>query len=196
MRLLTMKKTSNNSPVHVIACGVLTADIKHVTQKLGLDVELTPMPGGLHSKPAELKKRLQETIDEISSDENVERIVLGYGVCGRGAVGIEARNVPLVIPRIHDCIALFLGSDASYREQFAKHPGTYYLSAGWVQEKGGHKAPTSMGSDGPKLASENTEELTKSYGAENAEFINNFMDSWKRNYTRAAFIDTGAGGKP
>ena len=43
---------------------------------------------------------------------------------------------PLVVPRSHDCIALFLGSDAEYHEQFRHFPGTYYVSAGWVEEKG------------------------------------------------------------
>lgn len=75
-----MKSESTGSTVYVIACGVLTADIRHVTAQLGLDVELRPLPGGLHARPRELNRRLQETIDEISALEGIDRIVLGYGV--------------------------------------------------------------------------------------------------------------------
>lgn len=74
--------------------------------------------------------------------------MIGYGLCGRGTVGVVARDVPLAIPRVHDCIALFLGSDARHREQFAKHPGTYYVSAGWVEEKDPGPQRRAMGSDG------------------------------------------------
>ena len=63
-------------------------------------------------------------------------IAVGYGVCGLGTVHLQSRGTPLAIPRVHDCIALFLGSDAAYRSEFARYPGTYYVSAGWVREKG------------------------------------------------------------
>ncbi|MEI8387962.1 MAG: hydantoinase/oxoprolinase N-terminal domain-containing protein, partial [Verrucomicrobiota bacterium] len=35
--------------------------------------------------------------------------------------------------------------------------------------------------------------MGEQYGSENAQAIRQFMDSWKRNYSRAAFIDTGIG---
>jgi hypothetical protein len=133
-------------------------------------------------------------------------------------VGIHARAVPLAIPRVHDCISLFLGSDAAYRREFARYPGTYYISAGWVQEKVQPKAAT--GDDGEQAAPAETagkprgmadpcadssktdggcncadpefDRLVAEYGGENAEAIRHFLSSWQRNYQRAAFIDTGA----
>ena len=188
--------------VHIIACGVLSVDIKHIAPELNLDIATTYLPGGLHNNPKELRRRLQETIDEVSAMSHVTQIAIGYGVCGRGTVGIHARSVPLAIPRVHDCIALFLGSDAAYREEFAKCPGTYYISAGWVKEKVQPKsaseeapaacsccdpaAPTSGGLD-PDF-----QRLVDTHGAENAEAITYFLSSWQRNYQRAAFINTGA----
>ena len=41
--------------------------------------------------------------------------------------------MPLVIPRAHDCIALFMGSRQRYREYFDAHPGTYYRTSGWIE---------------------------------------------------------------
>ena len=114
---------------HVVACGVLRVDIMEAIQRLGLDVTTEFLEGGLHARPGELRSRLQASVDRASARPDCERIVIGYGVCGRGSVGIHARGVPLVIPRVHDCIALFLGSDAAYRREFASCPGTFYIAS-------------------------------------------------------------------
>jgi N-methylhydantoinase A/oxoprolinase/acetone carboxylase beta subunit len=187
--------TSNNPRVAVIACGVLAADLKHLAPTLDRGINLHFLPGGLHATPERLRIELQKAIDTISGGTDAPaRIVIGYGVCGRGTVGLQARDIPLVIPRVHDCIALFLGSDAEYRRQFAAHPGTYYLSAGWVEEKGDGGPRRNMGSDGAAHPLYNTYgKLAEAYGTENADYIRDFMQSWTRNYTRSAFIDTGIG---
>ena len=179
--------------IALIACGVLALDCKSLLGQVEADVQMHFLPGGLHTSPTQLRLKLQETIDQIDRERTVSRIVIGYGLCGHGTTGIHARNLPLVIPRVHDCIALFLGSDAAYREQFAKAPGTYYLSAGWVEEK--TDAHAGMGADSPGTAAEvPAPDIKRQYDADNAAYVENFMQSWTRNYTRAAFIDTGVGG--
>jgi len=180
--------------IHVIACGVLAVDLKAAAERLGLDVSTQFLPGGLHSTPQELRRRLQEAIDQASAARLGDVLAIGYGVCGLGTVGIHARNLPLVLPRVQDCIALFLGSDAAYREQFARCPGTYYISAGWVEEKAQPQSATARGPEAsPQQRQEELERLTAKYGRENAEAIRYFLTSWQRNYRRAAFIDTGVG---
>ena len=177
--------------VHVIACGVLGIDIRSVAERLGVPVATTFLEAGLHDRPGELRRRLQAAIDLASADGGCDRIAVGYGICGRGTVGIQARAVPLAIPKAHDCIALFLGSDAAYRREFARFPGTYYVSAGWyegkVQPRGQKKqAPAS------RDTARGFDALAAKYGEENARAIVEFLSSWQRNYQRAAFIDTGA----
>ncbi len=178
--------------IHVIACGVLAIDLKAAAQKLGIDASMEFLPGGLHSRPHELRRRLQEAIDRASDGGGVEAIAVGYGVCGMGLVGIHARGVPLAVPQVNDCIALFLGSDAAYREQFARYPGTYYVSAGWVEEKAPPQSTTAWKSKKADAAAADFDRLVASHGRENAEAIRYFLTSWQRNYQRAAFIDTGA----
>lgn len=178
--------------VHVIGCGVLAIDLKAIVKRLGIETTLTFLPGGLHNNPQELRRRLQEAVDDASADGKSDLIAIGYGVCGRGTVGLQARDVPLAIPCVHDCIALFLGSDRAYREQFGKYPGTYYVSAGWVEEK---VRPWSAQEKEPvecrnPLACD-LERLQEQYGGDNAQAIKEFLSSWQRNYQRAAFIDTG-----
>ena len=193
--------------VHVIACGVLAIDLKAVAGQTGLDVSMEFLPGGLHSRPNELRQRLQAAIDEASAAQRGDMIAVGYGVCGLGTVGIHARHIPLVVPRVHDCIALFLGSDAAYKQQFARYPGTYYISAGWVEEKAQPPSASDKSAQGADASPANgrtaqrstpppdVDQLLEKYGRDNAEAIRYFMNSWQRNYQRAAFIDTGVAGR-
>jgi hypothetical protein len=122
-----------NKKPFVIACAVLALDIKYAAKKLGIDIGFKFLEGGLHDRPKVLREKLQAAINEISASGLGDRIVVGYGVCGRGTVGIKAKDIPLVLPKVHDCIALFLGGDAAYRREFKKYPGTYYISAGWYE---------------------------------------------------------------
>ena len=186
--------------VHVIACGVLAVDIKHVAEGLGMDISTNFLPGGLHNEPTKLRLKLQEAIDEASDTGKCERIAIGYGICGRGTVGIQARDIPLVMPKAHDCIALFLGSDKAYRKEFGRFPGTYYISAGWFEENvqphyrkrsqrrrpRRSRAKAWIGDRGVSF-----DELVTKYGQVHAKAIMTFLNSWQSNYQRAVFIDTG-----
>jgi|GEM_PF-21956 len=185
--------------VHLIGCGVLAPDIRSIAEELGLNLKMNFMPGGLHDKPQELRVRLQAAIDGAARDEDCYKIVVGYGICGRGTVGIIAPHLPLVFPKVHDCIALFMGSDQAYREEFARYPGTFYLSAGWCKEK--ERPGKSRERDGKDeeqtiwIGSEpmGSLELKEKYGEEGGSRIIDFFSSWQKNYQRAAFIDTGLG---
>jgi N-methylhydantoinase A/oxoprolinase/acetone carboxylase beta subunit len=182
-----------------IGCGVLKLDIETLVEELNntvnIDIDTEFLEGGLHDVPNRLRSDLQKRIDEASGSEEYDRIAVGYGICGRGTVELYARQIPLALPKVHDCIALFLGSDAAYREEFAKCPGTYYTSAGWfeeqVQPKGNKIRPAKSREEA--LRKMGFEYFEKKYGKQNAEAIAKFYNSWQKNYSRSAFIDTGAG---
>ncbi len=182
----------DKSKTYFIGCGVLGPDVKHIARVHGIVLKSVLLPGGLHNNPGQLRTRLQEAIDTASQDAGCKRIIVGYGMCGRGTVGIRARSVPLVFPKVHDCIALFLGSDQAYREQFAKFPGTFYISAGWYREK---ERPKIEKHDDEQIwvgsGSMGCRELQEKYGAKQGREIIDFFSSWKANYQRAVFIDTG-----
>ncbi len=42
----------------------------------------------------------------------------------------------IIIPKVDDCISLFLGSKEKYLELFTKDPATYYLCKGWIEYGG------------------------------------------------------------
>lgn len=181
--------------LYVIACAVLTIDMKHSAEKLGIDIEYKFLEAGLHNNPKRLKEKLQAAIDEISASGLCERIIIGYGICGKGTIGIQSRCVPLAIPKVHDCVALFLGGDQAYKNEFKKFPGTYYLSAGWCEEK---TEPMSQRKQWAYFGEKKLEfnDLVEKYGKDAAQQTFDFLNSWQKNYQRAAFIETGAKASP
>ncbi len=114
----------------ILACSVMRTEIGEVLSP-GTDVEVRYLEQALHRTPHLMTGRLQAEIDAVSSYAG--RIVLGYGLCSNGIVGVIARRQRISVPRCHDCIALFLGSRASYDALFNKFPGTYYLTPGWIE---------------------------------------------------------------
>lgn len=176
--------TEKSEKIYVIACGVLSLDLQQAAEKLKIKVDFEFLQSGLHENPAELRRQIQQVIDMISKAGGYDRIVIGYGVCGLGTVGLQAQSVPLVIPQVHDCIALFLGSDAAYREQFKKCPGTYYFTAGWFEknvEPNGQKCQIGLNP---------AQKYGGLYNAQDAQMIEEFVSGWQKNYSRAVFIDT------
>ncbi len=92
-------------------------------------VEIRSLEQGLHSHPDHLRETLQQEIDATDADE----ILLAYGLCGKGVVGLRSVSARLVVPRVDDCISVLLGSYERYRAEFDREPGTYWLSHGWIE---------------------------------------------------------------
>lgn len=126
----------------------------------------------MHINPSRLRSALQEAID--ASANSFDTILLGYGLCSQAVVGIHANNCTLVVPKVDDCIAIFLGSDQAYKKQYRAEPGTYYLTKGWIEV-----------GDSPFSEYERTVEK---YGEEKARHL---MSRMLNNYTRLALINTG-----
>lgn len=153
----------------VIACATV---IEEMLPFLPEDVPSDVLDFGLHLRPAELKKALQTKIDEASAQADV--LLLGYGLCSMAVVGLHATTAHLVIPRVDDCIAIFLGSCDAYKEQARKEPGTYYLTKGWIEV-------------GDSPFSE-YQRLVDKFGEAKADRMTRLM---LKNYTRLGFINTG-----
>ena len=127
---------------------------------------------GLHVYPDKLRRTLQEAIDGVSGQ--YDTILLGYGMCSQAVVGVRANGGRLVVPKVDDCIAIFLGSRAAYTTQSRAEPGTYYLTKGWIEV-----------GDTPFSEFDRT---IQRYGKERAERLYKLMLA---NYKRLALINTG-----
>ena len=168
----------------IIACEIMFREASLFAAQSPHVIDAVYVSKGYHNNPTEMTLALQEEIDRTDSEQD-QAIVLGYGLCSRGTVGLKAREIPVIIPRCHDCITLFLGSDAAYQEHFAEHPGTYYFTAGWI-ERGG-AAMERMPEDGFGMG-RTLAEFVAEYGEDNGRFLWEFENQWQKHYTTAAYI--------
>ena len=122
--------------IKLLGCGVFEPELEALLPLTPHEVDFEPLDAGLHEVPNELRDRLQTAIDR-AAEEGFDAVALAYGLCGRGTSGLIARGITVVIPRVHDCLTLFLGSREEYRRQFREHPGTYYITPGWFTRKMG-----------------------------------------------------------
>lgn len=167
----------------LIACEVLFREVSLCAAQSPHVVDLVFMTKGLHDNPRHMTEVLQAEIDNTDPELD-EAVALGYGLCSRGTVGLTAREIPVVLPRCHDCITLFLGSREAYQDHFTQHPGSYYFTAGWI-ERGGTlmEPPDEMQGLGRTLA-----EYLEQYGEDNGRFLYDFERQWQKHYTTAAYI--------
>ena len=159
----------------IIACRVMEPELSYLlSEKNGADdrTDILYLEQALHRTPDKLLVKVQEKIDQVA--RTASRIVLGYGLCAKGVVGVTAWTSELIIPRCHDCIALFLGSPNRHLEIFREKPGTYYLTPGWVAEK---KDPLGI-----------IEEQIPRFGRETARWV---IEEELKHYTHIVLIDTG-----
>jgi hypothetical protein len=137
-----------------------------------------------------MRTRLQAAIDAVQT-ERYDAILLGYGLCNNGLAGVTAREVPLVLPRAHDCITLFLGSRARYLDYFQTHPGVYFKTPGWV-ERGEKPGELSQLSIQHRTGMDSTyEALVARYGEDNARYLYDTLCVQTRHYGQFTFIEMG-----
>jgi len=187
----------------VIACEVAAREFFYCAARSVNTMDITLKPQGLHDSSDACRKELQPEIDAVDPKRHAA-LFLGYGLCNNATAGIRAGRVRLVIPRAHDCITFFLGSKERYARIFARRPGTYYYTAGWmdVHERGG---PSTTAQGRPELGRTGGEhamfdqksglarrmayqELVEKYGEENGKYLFNSMSSWETHYTHGALI--------
>jgi len=155
----------------VIACATVIEEMLPL-MPAGMAYEVLDF--GLHLVPNRLKETLQAAIDRAGQEAST--VILGYGLCSMAVVGLKATHCTLVVPRVDDCISIFLGSSTAYQAQVHKEPGTYYLTKGWIEVS-------------DTLLDEYQRSVER-YGQAQAERIMGIM---LRHYRRLVYIDTGQG---
>jgi len=157
----------------IVACEVMRAELEAVVQ--GSAVQFHFLDQGLHRTPKKMAGLIQEKLALVS--ESAKRVVLAYGLCSKGITGVRSTRQGLVVPRCHDCIALFFGSSQAYSEAFKLRPGTYYLTSGWVTAK---RDPLGVIYD----------DYAPQHGIEDAFWV---MEEELKHYTHIALVNTGVG---
>jgi hypothetical protein len=144
------------------------------------------MHQALHETPdilcSEVQKELQKTTDV--QDRPYDAALLGYGLCSNGILGLSS-EIPVVIPRGHDCITLLLGSKEKYQQYFDTHRGVYWYSYGWIE---------SGTQPSEQRYKEKLAEYREKYGEDNAQYLMETEQTWIKEYSHATYVDWGLPG--
>lgn len=172
----------------LIACNVFQREVCHCVARSPqvIDIEFTEL--GEHVHPEKLRETLQAAIDRADATGRYEAIALLFGLCGNAAVGLQARTVPLVIPRAHDCCTILLGSREKFRDLLGDAPSTPFSSSGYM-ERGDYFLRIEEGESKVHYGDAFAEYVEK-YGEDNAKFIWDSMHpEGYADDKRAIFID-------
>ena len=85
---------------------------------------------------------------------------------------MQARDLPVAVPRAHDCITLYLGSRQRYDAEFSGTPGTFYYSDDYMERQ------AQVGTNGRRLTmgvltstDQDYDYLVAKFGEDNAQSV-------------------------
>ncbi|MFH1965260.1 MAG: DUF1638 domain-containing protein [Acidobacteriota bacterium] len=175
----------------VISCRVFSRPIMAQAAASVHKVDINFIGKFLHEKPEHLGRILRERINKTSR-RFYDAVILGYGMCGNSTAGLTAGSVPLVLPRVHDCVSMFLGSHARYMEEFEKEPGTFWYIPEYLETRdSGCCSQWTPGHPLDSAAEQGCTESDEKFSEDNAEYIREKMSAWKKRYNRAVLLETG-----
>ena len=165
----------------VIACKVLSKELYTIASKSENLIDILWLKQALHDTPEKLRKQIEEAISRIEGEEETyDAILLGYGLCSKGTLGIKAQKTPLVIPRAHDCITMLLGSKEKYKELFDKYSGgIYWYSCGWID----HALQP-----GKERYEKTYQSYLQQFGEDNAKYLMEMEQNWMQEYSCAMYV--------
>lgn len=155
----------------ILACQTIKREVHLAIKETGVDYPVILIDSGLHNYPDKLRETIQTQLNKI---ENVDSILMAFGYCGNGLMGIKSPQARVIVPRADDCITLLLGSN-DVRKKISREAGTYFLTQGWLEYE-------------RNLITE-YEMCVEKYGLDRAKRVMKIMLS---HYRRLMVIDTRA----
>jgi hypothetical protein len=177
--------------LRLISCEILYREICAAVARATNMIDVEFLPKGLHDIGQKgMSARLQEVLAAVD-ESKYDAVLLGYALCSNGCVGLTARSIPLVVPRGHDCITLFLGSKERYLEYFQKNPGAYFKTTGWIERGVGLEQYHDQSIQQQAGMTQSYDDLVAKYGEDNARFLYDQLCNMTRNYSKLTFIEMG-----
>jgi hypothetical protein len=175
----------------LISCEVFYREICTVVARSPNVIDVEFLPKGLHDLgAARMRAQVQAALDRVE-ETRYDAVAFAYGLCNGGLAGLAARTIPLVLPRAHDCITLFLGSRRRYLNYFQANPGVYFKTTGWM-ERGENPESLSQLSIQEQTGMNRTyAELVARYGEDNAAYLYQTLCRQARHYCQLTFIEMG-----
>ncbi len=180
--------------IRAVTCEVLARTVYQQAALAPHVVDVELLEQALHDdRPASRLSRLQDQVDRTDAAK-YQAVVLVYGLCNLALEGLQARDLPVAVPRAHDCITLYLGSRQRYDAEFSATPGTFYYSDDYMERQ------AQVGTNGRRLTmgvltstDQDYEYLVAKFGEDNAQYLMEVLGQWYSHYDRAAYVETGLG---
>ncbi|MDE2126786.1 MAG: DUF1638 domain-containing protein [Armatimonadetes bacterium] len=175
----------------LISCEVFCREAEHVITQSPHHIEVTFLPMGLHDIGARgMRPKIQAAVDAVD-DRQFDAILLGFGLCSNGLAGIVANGIPLVLPRAHDCITLFLGSSRRYLDYFHAHPGVYFKTTGWIEHSSDLDSTAQLSLQRSQARGAALADLIARYGEDNGRYLHQTLSAGSEQYGQITFIEMG-----
>lgn len=153
----------------LIACGMIQDEITQALKNTGISYDTVWMSSDLHTNPDFLRIELQIEIDK---HQDYEMILLAYGNCGKGLVGIVSKKTKLAFLRSEDCIQILLHKNKKLKSLRGE---TFFITKGWML--------------GKKSLREEYHYALNKYGPRRAGII---MEIMFKNHKSLMMVDSGA----
>ncbi len=175
----------------LISCEIFYREMCAMVARSKNQVDIEFLPKGLHDIGQDkMLPRVQAVVDAVDTTR-YEAILLGFGLCNYGISGLRAPAIPMVVPRAHDCITLFLGSKERYREYFDANPATYFQTTGWIERGTAEGELHQMSIYHQTGMDMSYQEMVEKYGEEEAKYLYEILGNPLRNYRQLTFIEMG-----
>ena len=175
----------------MIACEIFFREIAYFAARGPQVIDAVFLPKGLHDLGGDKMREIIQAEIEKMQEKDYARIILGYALCNNGIVGLTGERFSLIVPRAHDCITLFMGSQKRYQDYFFTNTGTYFHTVGWL-ERG---LPEDKYFDSQLGPQQSLKDFISKYGEENGRYLHQMLDS-EKNYHKILYITLPLSGLP
>ena len=154
----------------LIACAMIRKELEYLMERTPFSGEVVWMDKGLHEKPGNLLHALREEIGRRDAPDT--DILLAYGLCGNGVIGLKAEHARLVVPAFDDCLRILLSEEPG--KPILCNPRALLYTDGWMDREDG-------------LLTKREKYIAR-YGEKKGRKILHLM---LKNYEEIMFLDTG-----
>jgi len=158
--------------IKFICCDVFARIACELVSKSPHIVDLEFLPMLAHDEPKKLNALIKEKIEAsiAASSRRYEAVILGYGLCGNSVVGLSC-PVPLVIPRAHDCCAVFMGGKENFISAFGDIFSARWSATGYYERCQGLNYLYGVQQHASYKTSAEYMGYVEQYGEDNADYI-------------------------
>lgn len=117
----------------LIACTMQQDIICYIMKKYKIELPIIWLNRSLHNCPRQLHKSIQ---DKICKHQDVDEILLSFGLCGNATVGLLSERTKLIMPAFDDCICQLLYNESECNQTHSvQKKGCFYLTREWTIDR-------------------------------------------------------------